>query len=83
LLYQQRAEYWLDFGIVIVMTHHLLQYIVNFFLPHLLIGLIRIRWPIGRQEREERTSRLREGLWGEGSDSGIHQLEAEVDGREH
>lgn len=46
-----RGEYWLDLGIVILMDHYLLQNFAN-TLPYLLIGLIKIRWPIARQKRE-------------------------------
>lgn len=46
-----RGEYWLDLGIAILMDHYLPQNFAN-SLPHVLIGLIKIRWPIARQKRE-------------------------------
>lgn len=36
LLYQQRSEYWSEFGTVILRVDHRPQYFLNIHLPHLL-----------------------------------------------
>lgn len=41
----------------------LASYFVSVHLPHLLIGLLKIRQPMDRQEGEGRTSLQSGGLW--------------------
>lgn len=64
ILYWQRVECWPDLGIIILMVHPLPQYFVNIYIPQSLIGSIQILWTVAWQEREGRTSDVRDGLRG-------------------